>query len=118
MRSIPMEIIDQTIALSPRSIIRLIRSEAAAVGARTTENNSDENSNEGNNTDENSNERTQLMMNVASTITTNAATSATPTPPITGITGHMRSLDYTNLFTWVIILLIVKFIIGNSSHIQ
>lgn len=116
MCSIPMEIIDQTIALSPRSIIRLIRSEAAAVGARTTENNSDENSNEGNNTDENSNERTQLMMNVASTVTTNAATSATP--PITGITGHMRSLDYTNLFTWVIILLIVKFIIGNSSHIQ
>ena len=88
---------------SPRSIIRLIRSEAAAVSARTTENTSDENTSE----------RTPLTGNVPSTIATNATPSATPTPPITGITGYVRSLDYTNLFTWMIILLIVKFVIGN-----
>ena len=72
---------------SPRSIIRLLR-EA---------------------------ESTPLMNDSPAATTTTNAQMAPNTTPVTGIPGFINNLDYKNLFTWIIALMMIKFIIGISQ---
>jgi len=84
------EVIESALSGDSPRIIRLIRSETNAG-------------------DESVNERSPLAGNAAM----NTAPTVPTIPRTRGISDLVRSFDYTNLFTWVMMLLILKFIIGN-----